>query len=194
MLVKGSFATDRYYALYKHTHTQTWIATHKTLVVVKCNSNTSAPARPTAVGNMQHQRGYTSHGMTGRHDSVTGRFVLPVMCTHLAAILEWTTGLTFSALKIIFMACNKIFLQYIEASCPVNYKLTKVHPKILNKIVDIIDKRFKRRKRETVVKVLRQLVSLGHRTWDTKLLAAVAVMQFYPRLVRLGLCVKVVLC
>ena len=40
-----------------HTHTQTWTATHKTLVWAKCiTSSTSAPARPMAVGNM-HQRG-----------------------------------------------------------------------------------------------------------------------------------------
>ena len=42
----------------------------KTLVAAKHNCSTSAPARPMAVGNM-HQRGYPSHGMTGRHDSVT---------------------------------------------------------------------------------------------------------------------------
>ena len=44
--------------------------THTTLVEAKCNCSTSAPARPMGVGNM-HQRGYPSHGMTGRHDSVT---------------------------------------------------------------------------------------------------------------------------
>ena len=43
--------------------------THTTLVEAKCNCSTSAPARPMAVGNM-HQRGYPSHSMTGRHDSV----------------------------------------------------------------------------------------------------------------------------
>ena len=37
-----------------------------------------------AVGNM-HQRGYPSHGMTGRHDSVISIDVLSAMCTHLTA-------------------------------------------------------------------------------------------------------------
>ena len=42
----------------------------------------------------------------------------------------------------------------------------KLYPVTLNKI---IDKRFKRKKGETVVKVLRQLVPYRHRTWDTRM-------------------------
>ena len=49
-----------------HTHTQTWIATHKTSVWAKCNSTTSASARPIAVGNM-YQRGL----LIPRHDRWT---------------------------------------------------------------------------------------------------------------------------
>ena len=40
-----------------------------TLVVVKSLWSTSVLARPIAVVNM-HQKGYPSHSMTGRHDSV----------------------------------------------------------------------------------------------------------------------------
>lgn len=65
------------------THTQTWAATHKTLVGTKCirNSSTSALARPMAVGNLYQRPGYPSHSMTGGHDSVMSSYLFHLPCS-----------------------------------------------------------------------------------------------------------------
>ena len=58
------YRTDTHTNMNRYIYTQNF-----SNVDTNCDSSTSAPARPMAVGNM-HQRGYPFHSMTSGHDSV----------------------------------------------------------------------------------------------------------------------------
>ena len=88
-----------------------------------------------------------------------GNLFLLAVCTHKVP------------LYLCSIFCSHSLVQVSTASYRILSHGTrpKLYPVTLNKIINIIDKGFKRRKGETVVKVLRQLVPYRHRTWDTRM-------------------------